>query len=851
MFEVNNNNPNKKLTISADSSPTNILNSQVMPTVYQYLQRFAAAPNLNEKLKFTYGSDYNVHAAKTILDNWLIGDFSTIPSIELVERVDLAGANGAFASATNKIYLSKDILTGDITNTGAVEDVIIEEIGHSIDAQVNAVDAPGDEGAIFAATVQGKVLSSEELSVLKAEDDSAVVILGGKPIVIEQNTMSSPQTINNSTGYFTGRQLYSSQSVSTNNDKYYRFTIGQSAGRLSVGLKDMYGSADVSLIRDSNNNGRVDSGEVLASSEGSSNKSISGNQLDNLSAGTYYLRVKGNSSYGIAVNLDQAGNSRVSGSQGIFSISTARNLGPLSDIALSQDYQFRDFVGSGLGDPVDYYSFRLDTARSLSFALRDMTGNANVYIEDGNGTVLGKSENGGSADELGSVNLAGNTNYYVRVAPVGSESTNYRLVLNPGQAITQISDNAGNTPNQASQITLARNGNTWRDWVGSSDNNDYYRFTLNNKSNLNLRLDGLSADANVEILNNNNNVIYSSTKTGSNNEEISRTLDAGTYSVRVYPQSGNTYYNLNIKADLNWGRVTRAGQNESFSVGLERVGDDGKGSPRPIESGRNTWVVIHGYKGQPWTGEFPALAKALDAADDQVLTLDWSSIAHDKYGGTFSIPGDSAKWIPTVADWASQKLKDLGFDYGISQNKLNLVGFSLGAYVAAEIASRMPGGVNKIVALDPATTGGIGDYGNKARSIKFSDNSQFSWGFYGSAAGDPARTATADESWSVGFGKIRPDQNHGHVVNLFASMVDQARTNSNPVSTYFGINKMGLDIHKPLAVDQYDETGSRVSWGLGGPFEGRLEARQDNNQRWVPQKLEYMGRINEKNTITA
>ena len=401
MFEVNNNNPNKDLTISADSSPTNILNSQVMPTVYQDLQRFAAEPNLSEKLKLTYGSDYNVQAVQTILDNWLIGDFSTIPSIELVERVDLAGANGAFASATNKIYLSKDILTGDITNTGAVEDVIIEEIGHSIDAQVNAVDTPGDEGAIFAATVQGKVLISEELSVLKAEDDSAVVIMGGKPIVIEQNTMSSPQTINNSTGYFTGRQLYSSQSVSTNNDKYYRFTIGQSAGRLSVGLKDMSGSADVSLIRDANNNGRVDSGEVLASSEGSSNKLISGNRLDNLSAGTYYLRVKGNTRYGIAVNLDQAGNSRAAGTQGIFSISTARNLGTLSDIAPSQDYQFRDFVGSGLGDPVDYYSFRLDKPRSLSFALRDMTGNANVYIEDGNGTVLAKSENGGSADELG------------------------------------------------------------------------------------------------------------------------------------------------------------------------------------------------------------------------------------------------------------------------------------------------------------------------------------------------------------------------------------------------------------------------------------------------------------------
>jgi murein DD-endopeptidase MepM/ murein hydrolase activator NlpD len=197
-------------------------------------------------------------------------------------------------------------------------------------------------------------------------------------------------------------------------------------------LKDMYGSADVSLIRDANNNGRVDSGEVLASSEGSSNKLISGNLLDNLSAGTYYVRVKGNTSYGLAVNLDQAGNSRSEGNPGGFSINKARNLGTLSDIAPSQDYQFSDFVGSSLGDPVDFYSFRLDKPRSLSFALRDMTGNANVYIEDGNGTVLAKSENGGSADELGSVNLAGSTNYYVRVAPVGSESTNYRLVLNPG-----------------------------------------------------------------------------------------------------------------------------------------------------------------------------------------------------------------------------------------------------------------------------------------------------------------------------------------------------------------------------------------------------------------------------------
>ena len=117
----------------------------------------------------------------------MIGDFSTIPPIELVERRDITGANGAFAAATNKIYLSKDILTGDISNTGAVEDVIIEEIGHSIDVLVNAVDAPGDEGEIFAGVVEGKTFDAAELAKLKAEDDSAKINLSGSDISIEMS----------------------------------------------------------------------------------------------------------------------------------------------------------------------------------------------------------------------------------------------------------------------------------------------------------------------------------------------------------------------------------------------------------------------------------------------------------------------------------------------------------------------------------------------------------------------------------------------------------------------------------------------------------------------------------------
>ncbi|MEG4634482.1 C39 family peptidase [Microcoleus sp. AR_TQ3_B6] len=161
-----------------------------MPTVYQDLQRFAADPNLNEKLKLAFGSDYNVQTAQTIVGNWLIGDFSTIPPIELVERGDIAGANGAFAAATNKIYLSKDILTGETANTAAVKDVILEEIGHSIDTLVNAVDAPGDEGEIFADVVQEKTLGATDWANLKAEDDSTTINIDGKQYLAEMNTFA-------------------------------------------------------------------------------------------------------------------------------------------------------------------------------------------------------------------------------------------------------------------------------------------------------------------------------------------------------------------------------------------------------------------------------------------------------------------------------------------------------------------------------------------------------------------------------------------------------------------------------------------------------------------------------------
>jgi len=87
-----------------------------------------------------------------------------------------------------------------------------------------------------------------------------------------------------------------------------------------------------------------------------------------------------------------------------------------------------------------------------------------------------------------------------------------------------------------------------QDFVGSTDPNDYYRFTLNQQSEFTLALSGLSSDADVELLDSNGQLIDFSIFGGTSGEWINQTLDAGVYYVRVYPYIGDTNYTLSLTA---------------------------------------------------------------------------------------------------------------------------------------------------------------------------------------------------------------------------------------------------------------------------------------------------------------
>ncbi len=154
------------------------------------LSSLATSPDFLAKMQVAFGNSFDVEKAVKLASAWAQGDFSEFPEIEIRSEAEINGALGAFAAATGKIYLSREFLAKNAGNVTAVAGVLLEEFGHFVDSQINRVDAIGDEGEIFSDLVQGKALSQGELAGLKGEDDSAVVVLDGKTIGIEQAEVS-------------------------------------------------------------------------------------------------------------------------------------------------------------------------------------------------------------------------------------------------------------------------------------------------------------------------------------------------------------------------------------------------------------------------------------------------------------------------------------------------------------------------------------------------------------------------------------------------------------------------------------------------------------------------------------
>ncbi|AFZ36389.1 polymorphic outer membrane protein [Stanieria cyanosphaera PCC 7437] len=159
---------------------------QSLDLTKQYLTDFVNYPELNQDLVLTFGEGFDRSQCLSLLQSLIDSNFRTLPQLKIVASEAINYAHGAYSFNNNTIYLSQEFLINNVDNIDAVAQVLIAEIGHYLDWQINLEDAPGDEGDIFAALVTRKELDVNQLNLLKTQDDRVTVEIAGEKLSIEQ-----------------------------------------------------------------------------------------------------------------------------------------------------------------------------------------------------------------------------------------------------------------------------------------------------------------------------------------------------------------------------------------------------------------------------------------------------------------------------------------------------------------------------------------------------------------------------------------------------------------------------------------------------------------------------------------
>ncbi|XGV97566.1 MAG: pre-peptidase C-terminal domain-containing protein [Leptolyngbya sp. BL-A-14] len=216
---------------------------------------------------------------------------------------------------------------------------------------------------------------------------------------------------------------------------FYRFTV-DTDNHLSLRLSGLSADADLEIIRDSNGNGLVDPGEVIAKSQngGSNNELI---DLQGMS-GRYYARVlsyNGINNTNYTLSLSASGGAFGTAPEPNNSLSQAYDISTLNG-----NRNFSGFV-STTSDQKDVYRFSLDTTSNFKLVLSGLSQDADVeVILDSNynnvidvGEVIGQGHLAGNSRESFDLQNLASGDYFVQVHAYSdygaTNATNYNLFL--------------------------------------------------------------------------------------------------------------------------------------------------------------------------------------------------------------------------------------------------------------------------------------------------------------------------------------------------------------------------------------------------------------------------------------
>ncbi|MBP0002819.1 MAG: S8 family serine peptidase [Cyanobacteria bacterium SBC] len=369
-------------------------------------------------------------------------------------------------------------------------------------------------------------------------------------------TLSTPQNL---TGFLN----------ESDRDDYYRFDLTQETD-VSLSLKTFHGNANLELIRDENGNGTLDNGESLSASENRGNYDDAIEMT--LTAGTYFVRVKeGNffsennvSDYHLALNsieIDGAGDS----------CDTALDLGNTPDGAIRDGF-------IGRNNPVDYYRFNLDRATDTNLVVHGLSTRTDLELtwdsnEDGTIDDLDECVYSHEASSSGnfSVEIDRTLNAGTYYLSVNSEGGNSRYTLATAMTAEFESDTVGNTLASAADWGTLETPIWGSEAVGFVDNTDFYRFTLDERDEIEVLLYGLSEDVDLELIrdgNGNGEIetedILAGSYRGYGAESIRQSIDAGTYFVRVFSYDNeDSNYELFLNRSDAFSEIEAGGEFET------------------------------------------------------------------------------------------------------------------------------------------------------------------------------------------------------------------------------------------------------------------------------------------------
>ncbi len=285
------------------------------------------------------------------------------------------------------------------------------------------------------------------------------------------------------------------------------------------------------------------------------NRGSSGKRLrENLPAGTYFMSVRGQgagSQYRLRLRSRRPNRSSVNDDDLI----NAQDLGILSGSTTRSDIVSKR-------DPVDFYQFRLtqNSDLDINFTGRRSSVAVDLIHDANNNNRIDRREiiNANSGTESSVFEALPAGDYFIRVQPTLEDtSTRYDLNLVETAQPSNVSPEPGNSVARSLDLGVLSGTRILNDYVGAIDHSDYYQFTLNENSEVQVSFAGSPGSLGVDLIldaNRNGMVdgseILSSRNLGVSelNSNFTKSLPNGTYLLRVQSSSANrsTHYELTV-----------------------------------------------------------------------------------------------------------------------------------------------------------------------------------------------------------------------------------------------------------------------------------------------------------------